>query len=93
MHPVVARVAKFPCGDDQQNWLVICAGDVAFVEFLLNEWGYFSVMFFLVMSASRQFIEVSVVNLVSSDYFADFSFGVFAVKLAKRRKCIKALCG
>lgn len=34
VHPVVARVAKFPSGDDQQNWRVICAGDVSFIEFL-----------------------------------------------------------
>lgn len=47
------------------------------------------------MSASRQFIWIPVVNLVSLDYFADFSSGVFAVKLAKRtvklakrRKCM-----
>ena len=34
VHPVVARVAKFPSGDDQQNRRVICAGDVSFAEFL-----------------------------------------------------------
>lgn len=34
VYPIIARVAKFPCGDDQQNRRVICAGDVSFVEFL-----------------------------------------------------------
>ncbi len=34
VHPVVARVAKFPRGDDKQYRRVICAGDVPFVEFL-----------------------------------------------------------